>query len=298
MKAIEFHLPQEIDKSFTLFRERGKFFPAPWHYHDHYELCLVTKSSGKRMVGDNIGYFGDEDLVFMGSMLPHVWVNDQEYLNGEKGDEADALVIHFTRNFLGEQFMHIPEMESFRNVLKQSERGMAFYGTARSEINAIMKKMPGMNGLQRLSALVAIFDCMANTKDYELLASPKFMVNFHDGASDRFKKVTEYIMNNFDKDISLPEVAAVANMSLTAFCNFFKKQYRVTFVEYLSAVRLGHACKMLGEGNKSIIEVAYQCGYNNLANFNRQFKKFKNMTPSEYRKTLVIPMSIAHRQAI
>lgn len=80
MKAIEFHLPQDVDKSFIVFRETGDFFPAPWHYHPHFEFVLVTKSTGRRMVGDHIGYFDEGDLVFMGSMLPHVWVNDPIYL--------------------------------------------------------------------------------------------------------------------------------------------------------------------------------------------------------------------------
>ena len=93
-------------------------------------------------------------------------------------------------------------------------------------------------------------------------------------------------MRNFDKEISLAEIAAVANMALTTFCNFFKEHYRVTFVEYLNEIRIGHACKLLTEKNKNVVEAAYQCGFNNLANFNRQFKKLKNMTPTEYRRTI------------
>lgn len=93
-------------------------------------------------------------------------------------------------------------------------------------------------------------------------------------------------MRNFHRDIPLPEVAGVANMALTTFCNFFKEHYRVTFVEYLHKVRINHACKLLSEKNQNIVEVSYNCGFNNLANFNRQFKKLKKMTPSEYRKML------------
>ena len=95
-------------------------------------------------------------------------------------------------------------------------------------------------------------------------------------------------MRNFDNEISLTEVAAVANMATTTFCNFFKNHYRVTFVEYLNEIRVGHACKLLNDPNKNIVEAAYECGFNNLANFNRQFKKLKKMTPTEYRKMLEI----------
>ncbi len=288
MKAVEFHLPQDVDKSFIVFREKGDFFPAPWHYHTHYEFVLVTKSTGRRMVGDHIGYFEEEDLVFMGSLLPHVWVNDPIYLERRADHQADAIVLHFTDDFLGEEFMTIPEMDNFKKVLKLAERGMTLLGDTRRKINALIKKMPDMNGLQRLSSLMLIFDIMSNTNEYDLLASPKFIQHFQYDSSDRFKKITGYILQNFDKDISLCEIASVGNMGVTSFCNFFKEQFRVTFIEYLTAVRIGHACKMLSENDRNIVEVAYECGFNNLANFNRQFKKIKSMTPTNYRKTLLI----------
>jgi len=286
MKAIEQRLPQDFDKSFVVFRETGVFFPCPWHYHPEYELVLVTKSTGRRMVGDHIGYFEEEDLVFMGPMIPHVWVNDPEYINGTSDAKADAVVIHFSEHFLGESFMGIPEMEPFQKFLKPANQGIVIKGNTRDRINTLMKAMLSMNGLQRLSALFTIFDLLANTTEYELLASPGFVQANHFNVSDRFSKVTEYIMRNFDRDITLPEIAGLANMALTTFCNFFKEHYRVTFVEYLTNVRIGYACKLIAERDQSIAEVAYECGFNNLANFNRQFKKLKKMTPREYKQTL------------
>lgn len=286
MKAVEFHLPQDVDKSFIVFRETGDFFPAPWHYHTHYEFVLVNKSTGKRMVGDHIGCFDEDDLVFMGSRLPHVWVNDPVYLNKQADHQADALVIHFTNDFLGNEFMNIPEIDSFKKVLQLAERGMELTGKTRQKINALIRQMTEQNGLQRLSSLLLIFDIMSSTTEYNLLASPTFVQNFQYESSERFKRITGYIMDNFDKEISLSEIASVGNMGVTAFCNFFKEQFRVTFVEYLTTVRIGHACKLLSENDRNVIEVAYECGFNNLANFNRQFKKLKDMTPSNYRKTL------------
>jgi AraC-like DNA-binding protein len=288
MKAVEFHLPQDVDKSFIVFREKGDFFPAPWHYHTHLEFVLINKSTGKRMVGDHIGYFGENDLVFMGTLLPHVWVNDPIYLNRQAKEQADALVLHFTEDFLGEEFINIPEMDNLRKVLKLADRGMALRGKTREKINELIRKMPEMSGLQRLSSLLLIFDIMSTTTEYDQLASPHFVQNFHYECSDRFKKITGYIMKNFDKDISLAEIASVGNMGVTAFCNFFKEQFRVTFVEYLTTVRIGHACKLLSENDRKVVEVAYECGFKNLANFNRQFKKLKDMTPSDYRKTVIV----------
>ena len=284
MKSIELRLPKDFDKSFTVFKEVGKSFPCPWHYHPEYEIVLVLKSNGRRMVGDNIGKFDAGDLVCMGPFLPHVWVNDPKFINGQVDYQAEAIVIHFTDNFLGENFLEIPEMEAFKNFLKLSNRGMVINGRAKTEIIALMEKMPEMNGLQRLSSLLLIFDTLSRTSGYELLASPGFVKTVNVKSSDRLNKITEYLIQNFDQDITLSKAASCANMSLTSFCNFFKVNYRLTFVEYLNTVRVGHACKLLFEKDRNVVEVAYDCGYHSLANFNRQFKAVTNYSPLEYRK--------------
>lgn len=288
MKSIEVRLPQDFDKSFVVFKEKGKYFPCPWHYHPEYELVLVLKSTGRRMVGDHIGNFQEGDLVFMGPYLPHVWVNDSIFVASQANYEADAIVIHFKEDFLGGDFLKIPEMDPLRNFLKLSSRGIAVNGQAKEQINALMIGMVNMNGIQRLSSLFSIFDILSNTQEYKLLSSPGYRYHSESLGTDRLTRIKDYILKNFDRDISLPEVAAKANMAVTTFCNFFKEQYRITFIEYLNTVRIGHACKLLSETDMNIVEVAFECGYNNLANFNRQFKKYKQMTPTHYRKTVNI----------
>lgn len=288
MKAIEQRLPQDYDKSFIVFRESGQFFPCPWHYHPEYELVLITSSTGRRMVGDHIGYFDKDDLVFMGPGLHHVWINDDPFFKGEAEETAEGIVIQFVEKFLGEKFMAIPEMDQLKKVMQLSAHGMVIMGETRDKINQIMKQMPNMKGLERLSSLFQIFHLLANTKEYELLASPGYVQKVGWDGSDRSGKITEYIMRNFDSDISLPEIAAHSNMAITTFCNFFKENYRTTFVEYLNTVRVGYACKLIGEKNKNVVEIAYECGFKNLANFNRQFKKIKKMTPTDYRKTVEV----------
>jgi AraC-like DNA-binding protein len=285
MEYIELNLPQDPDKSFVVFKEIGKFFPCPWHYHPEYELVSVVQSTGRRMTGDHIGYFEEGDLVLLGPFLPHLWVNNP--CNKGNGNKmAEAIVIHFKENFLGDELFKIPEMESFNKILKMSNRGILIKGAAKNKINSLMKKMPDLSGLQRLSALFSIFDILSGPLEYELLASPGYVKNINLNGSDRLKKVIDYIMKNFDQSITLPEAASNVNMSLTAFCNFFKENYRFTFVEYVNRVRVGHACKLLTEKDRSIVDVAYGSGYNSIANFNKQFKRYKQMTPTEYRKVV------------
>lgn len=298
MKAVECHLPQEFDKSFIVYKEEGNFFPCPWHYHPEYELVLVNKSTGVRMVGDHIGYFNEGDLVFIGAALPHLWINDPEYINGQVSNSAEAIVIHFVENFLGDNFFNLPEMSPLKNFLRLSKHGLVIKGVTRSRIASLMNKMLNMNGIQRLSALFTIFDVLCSSSEYESLASPGYLKLGQTDSSDRFSKVNTYIMKNFDHDITLKEVASIANMAISTFCNFFKEHYRVTFVEYLNIVRVGHACRSLSELDDNVVEIAYKCGFNNLANFNRQFKKIKKMTPSEYRRTsnVNIPQAVGGSQ--
>lgn len=286
MKAVEYRLPQEFGKSFIVFEEKGAFFPVPWHYHPEYEFVLVTKSRGRRMVGDHIGYFDEDDLVFMGSHLPHVWINDPEFLDGKADYEASAIVIHFVYNFMGEGFFNLPELEPIKKILRLSKRGLVIKGKTRDEINALMKNMMSLNGIQRLASLFMIFDILINSNEYDLLTSPGYEETIQINGRDRFSAITEYVMKNFDREITLPEIASVANMAITTFCNFFKEHYRVTFVEYLNSVRIGYACKLLNEDDQSIMEIAYSCGFNSLANFNKQFRKIKGMSPREFRKTI------------
>jgi AraC-like DNA-binding protein len=218
--------------------------------------------------------------------LPHVWVNDQKFIKGETDDQAEAIVIHFKEDFLGKNILEIPEMETLRKFLLLSNRGMEIKGKAREEINTLMIKMLSMNGMQRLSSLLSIFDILSRPIEFKLLASPGFVDATHHKESDRLDKIIKYVLANFDDDISLPMAASMMNMGLTTFCNFFKENYRITFVEYINMVRIGHSCKLLLEKDQTIAEVAYECGFNSIANFNRQFKKAKNMSPSEYRKVI------------
>ena|SRR5690606_37072974 len=219
MKIIEQRLPQDYDKSFIVFQERGQFFPYQWHYHPEYELVLVTQSTGRRMVGDHIGHFGEGDLVFMGPCLPHVWVNDERYINGVAQEAANAIVIQFEEGFLGNEFLSIPEMAGVKQVLSLSNQGLHIRGQARDQIAPLMEQMLEMNGIRRLASLFNIFDVLVQTSDYELLSSPGYMRRADLDHSNRINRVTEYIMRNFEREITLKEIAAVASMAVATFCN-------------------------------------------------------------------------------
>lgn len=286
MKLILQRLVQEPDKSFIVYHEKEPFFSSPWHHHPEFELVLITKSTGKRIIGDHIGYFQEGDLVLIGSQLPHVYDNDPVYSAGISGLKAEAIVIQFLPDFLGDRFFKAPEFQPFRECLEKSARGLKISGPTGVQVADLMKAMLDMDGLQRLVSLLSIFHKLSRTTDFELLASPGFMNHFEVSASERVRKVTEYIMKNFTDEISLNTIADVANMTPTNFCTFFKKYYRETFVRYLNNIRIGYSCKLIGEDHKNISEIAYESGFKNISNFNRQFKRVKRIGPAEYRQSL------------
>jgi len=286
MKLILQRLVQDPDKSFIVYHEKEPFFSCPWHYHPEYELVLITKSSGKRIIGDHIGYFQEGDLVFIGTQLPHVYDNDPLYAQNSSGLQAEAIVIHFLPEFLGNEFFKAPEFQRFSVFLEKANQGIKITGSTGIRIAKIMKDMINMDGLQRLVSLLSIYSLLSESTECELLASRGFMSNFEISASERVKKVTEYMMKNFTSDITLDVIADIASMTPTNFCTFFKKYYHQTFIKYLNSLRIGYACKLLGQLDKNISEIAYGSGFKNISNFNRQFKKMKGVSPAEYRQSL------------
>jgi AraC-like DNA-binding protein len=280
MKLEKIRLLQEPDKSFIVFYDNQPF--APWHHHPEYELVLVTKGKGKRMVGDHIDRFEQNDLLLIGPYLPHMWLCDQEYLTHPDGFQGECIVYHFIEDFLGSQFFDVPENRNLQQLLAQSTRGVKFFGKTKEKIITLILKNYELKSIDRLYSLLSIFHILSKTKDYTLLTSPGFMEPFHSSGNEPMQKALEYIVQHLHEKVTIKEMLNVTNMSNSAFCVAFKKNYRMTFKEYLLNLRIGYACKLLTEASMNISQIAYNCGFENMSNFNRYFKKLKGMTPSDF----------------
>jgi AraC-like DNA-binding protein len=284
MKLLLEKLTLEPKYSFVLQKDVYPYYPTPWHYHPEYELVLVVKSTGQRIVGDHVDNFSDGDLVFMGPNLPHVYNNDSIYYEGHKDLKAEAIVIHFREDFLGKDFFKVPEMMPVMQLLERSQCGMKIMGKTRKVVAAKMQDLLKMRGPSRLIHLLSTLEILATSEEYRLLASPGFVNKYNTSGTERMTKVYDYIMNHFKEDIRLEEVAEISNMTAPSFCRFFKACTRKNFSRFLNEIRIGYACKLLQEGHFSIAEICYESGFNNLSNFNRQFKKIMDKSPLEYRK--------------
>jgi len=259
------------------------YFYNPYHYHPEYELTAIIRGSGTRYIGDSIDKFGPGDLVLVGSNLSHLWKCDDKYYNEDADLTVRAIVIQFNRNFLGEDFWSLKEMKGIKKLLLRSKRGVRLNGDNRIQLQKQILDLLNCMAVERVTGLLSILNIIAKTDDYDLLASPNF-ANINK-ASDK-KKINEicsFVIDNFQNDIYLHDVADIAHMTRPAFCRFFKKETNKTFFSYLNEVRIGYACKLLIDDSFSISQIALESGFNTISYFNRQFKKIMDQTPSHYR---------------
>ncbi len=282
MKAKEISLLKQDGQSFTFFHETKPF--TRWHYHLEYELVFINKGSGKRMVGDHIDRFENHDLVLLGPNLPHEWLCEPYYFSKEEGFKGDAIVIQFLEHFLGDSFFKLPENKKLFRTLEDAKRGCIFYGETKRQIIALLLQMKSLNKEDRFYELFKLFKILANTFEYKLLSSPNFTSDFNADDSSSLKKVIAFIMQNFNKKISMKQMLEISNMSSTTFSVVFKKNFNMTFSEYVLKVRVGYACSLLTDDKLSISQISHDSGFENLSNFNRIFKKIKGITPKEFRK--------------
>jgi AraC-like DNA-binding protein len=282
MKAVEIRLLKEQDQSFLLYHETNPF--SRWHYHPDFELVLIIKGSGKRMVGDHIDRFEEGDLVLLGSNLPHEWLCDDEYFNHVDGFRGEGIVIQFLENFLGESFMKIPENKKLKKILGESNRGLLIQGETKKALTEVIKKMLSMDAESRLYELFTIFSILLKSTELVPLSSPGFISTFQADENAPMKKVIQYLLQHFHENISMNTLLEMTNMSSTSFSVLFKRTYNMTFKEYLVKVRVGYACRLLGDNEKNIAQISYEAGFENISNFNRLFKNLKGITPSDYRK--------------
>jgi AraC-like DNA-binding protein len=282
MKPQLLKISNPADYSFNLFVQDAPYFSTPWHYHPEYEIVLVLESTGKRFVGSSITDFKEGDLCMIGSYLPHYYRNEEEFYSKDYKFKAKSLVIHFLEDFMGDKFLQLPESQAIKALLERSKRGLSFGEKTVAKVTPKFKNLPHLTGMERLLEMVSILKILSESEDkQDLTTNPISLRNEVDSA--RMNKVFEFVMLKYQEEIQLKDVADLANMSESAFSRYFKKRTRRTFTQFLAEIRIEHACKLLMVDKLSVAEISFESGFNNLSNFNRQFKAIKKITPLTYR---------------
>jgi len=280
--AILEKIQPEFGSSFFLrkFEKRDPNHKPNWHFHPEVELVYISSGNGKRHIGNNISYFQNGDLILMGPNLPHYGFN----LGISDNDDSQEIVLQFKLEFLGDRFFDAPEFSDIRQLIQRASSGISFNGDTRKAVGELMNSLFHMDAFDRLLTLLRILRILSKSNEADLLNANGVPIVVQTQDNDRIAALYAYIRSNFDKDISLEEISERAAMTVPSFCRYFKKVTGKTFTQLINEFRIVHACKLLSEGNMTISEIAYECGYNNFTNFNKQFKRITGQTPSAYRK--------------
>ncbi|WP_121356250.1 helix-turn-helix domain-containing protein [Flavisolibacter nicotianae] len=266
---------------FTVFSRVKNEFDFPLHQHEEFELNFIQNARGaKRVIGGHIEVIGDVELVLVGPNLRHGWFTHQC-----RSREIHEVTIQFHRDLLDEKFLQRNQASFIRNMFQQSLRGILFTRETAAAMAPRLDTLHQKTGFESVLELLSILHALSTSKDMRILSDISFQaadtVNYN---SRRIEAVMAHLNKNFEREISLSEVAKLVAMSEVAFSRFFKMRTGKTFVDTLNEIRLGHASRLLIDTTQSVSEIAYRCGFNNMSNFNRIFKKKKQCTPKEFRE--------------
>ncbi len=259
-------------------------FDPIWHFHPEYQLFMVLKGSGTRFIGDHVKHYKEGDITLTGPNLPHMWRSDTEGYTVEEILWSEGIVVYFHDDFIGQSLLQKEEMIKLRQLFQKSLRGLDVSGKTADTIRVMINNLLHLEGMESVLELFKILNCLANTTESTILASPGYTNSLKEGDTERMNMVHAYVMKNFKDKIELGTVASLANMTPTSFSRYFKIHANKTFSEFLSEIRIGHACKLLIENKMNIGQACYESGFHTLSNFNKQFKAITNRTPLSYKK--------------
>jgi AraC-like DNA-binding protein len=267
---------------FTYFYRAKSEFDFPLHYHDEIELNFIRNAKGaKRIIGDHVEEIGDMEMALVGPGLPHGWFG-----SGFRPNQVEEVTIQFHKDFFDEKFLQKNQLNFIRNMLRRSLRGILFSAETTARLEPRIVSLGKKQGFDSVLELMSILHDLSISRDYRVLSDSGFSdTEIFSYNSRRIEKVMEFIHTSFEKQITLGEAARIASMTESAFSRFFKLRTGMTFIDCVTEVRLGHASRMLISTTKTIAEIAYSCGFNNISNFNRIFRRKKGCTPRELRET-------------
>lgn len=282
VKLLREITPLTKNDCFTVFSRTKVKFDFPLHFHEEFELNFIKGAKGaKRVIGDHIEEIDELELVLVGANLQHGW-----FTHKCASPEIKEITIQFHRDLFDEKFLQRNQMSFIRNLLDCSARGVLFSVKTIHAIMPRLMELPQKRGFDSVLELMSILHDLSTSRNFHTLSGVSFnKIENTSYNSRRVERIMTYLNDNFDKDISLREAAKIAGMTEVALSRFFKLRTGKTFIDTLNEIRLGTASRMLIETTYSISEVAYKCGFNNMSNFNRMFKKKKDCTPKEFRET-------------
>ena len=285
MKAHFHKVPVAPQSSFSVRHDQKPNFGTVWHYHPELELHYVIKGEGVRLMGDNISNFSAGEIVLLGANLPHTWRCNEEYFQGNQEKEVEAIVIQFLPECLGRYLFGLPEAYLIPKLFEKAKSGLSITGKAKAKLALLMRQAVHATDLDRIIIFLSILKILSETAEIKTIASEHHAFKqSNESDVQRINKVCNYTLSNYKKEITLDEIASISNLSVTSFCRYFKLITKKTYYDFLIEIRISQACRQLIEDKMPTEVICFECGFNNVSNFYRHFKKITKMTPLEYKK--------------
>ncbi|WPU96250.1 AraC family transcriptional regulator [Mucilaginibacter sabulilitoris] len=285
MKPHFYKVAHDLQCSFSANLRVQPNFGKLWHYHPELELHYVIKGKGVRFIGDNVSNFDENEMILLGENLPHTWRCKEEFYQSDPEIKTEAIVIQFLPEFIGKEFLSIPEALPFRQLFENARKGLYIKGQTKEHVLHLMKEAVSSSGMDRIIALLAIINELSQSNELVSIASSNTFYQSNAAESFRLNKIYTYTLANYKNALPLEEIANVANLSATSFCRYFKRVTNKSYHDFLMEIRISNACRLLIEDKLSIHAICFECGFGNLANFYRYFGRIKQTTPDKYRRT-------------
>jgi AraC-like DNA-binding protein len=248
-----------------------------WHFHPEFELTFIVAPSGNLRIGNYVGDFKDSDLIFIGSNIPH--------LNFDYGikTEYEKVVLQIKEDFFKNDFISTPELAAIYQLFENSKKVVSFSGETKAKIGKRLQKIHKLPYFEQFIEVLSLFQILATSTETRFLHETPFENLYNNKEQLRLKVIYKFIEDNFQRQISIEEMAGITHLSKAAFCRYFKKMTRLTFTEFLNQYRIEQAKRLLKE-DKNVTETCYECGFESLSYFNRIFKKVVGENPIQFKK--------------
>lgn len=283
MKALSFQIPKPEYESYRIQIDEVPYFYDLFHYHPEFQITLIEQGHGTCIIGDYISTFMPGDLFVIGQNLPHVFKSDKSYYTNNK-EGCLSTSIFLSPSFISNSFFDLNEVKELQHLFVNSKRGLRYRAENKSILKSKFKKINSNNTLEGVIHVLELLHELNSNEDLEHLSHIDYKSISKESDGFVLNKVFHFTLNNFQEEIPLDKVSDMANMSPAAFCRFFKKRTRKTYISFLNEVRIQEACRLLLKPDLTISEICFDAGFKNISNFNRQFKKITGFTPKTYRK--------------
>lgn len=292
MKIYREITPLNNKDAFVLSNYDNPTFDYPLHNHKEYELCLTLNCKGNRIVGDSVTKYSRKDLVLIGPYVYHRWDNSD--MPEGLGKNSRTIVVQFDNELFESSLLQKEAFYPIKKMLLRSTRGIHFDEEIVDHVADRLLKLEHMDGFQGIIEFLSLLNFLATNSNQQLLTSTSFNAKPEELGNKRISDVYEFIMNNYTQRIKVTQASEIANMSESAFSHFFKKCTKKSFTQFVVELRIGLACKLLMETQDTISQICFNCGFNNISNFNRLFKKYKKTTPLQYRQKVEMVLQKPH----